>query len=108
DDPDAVGELGAADRIRVLVEEPECAVHRQVGERAHAEAEQDTLLHPRVGAPDAVRPSLSTAYRAGGPRRAEFGERRALAVPVAAPGSGGERLDALTQRHAPAAATPPA
>src|SRR5437867_2574957 len=76
-------------------------VGRHVGEHAHAEAEEDPLLDPRVDAPRAVRCPLGGADLAARERGPELGEQRALGLAVALPFLSGERLDALTQRHAP-------
>src|SRR2546427_2957082 len=83
-----------------LVEEPEGRVRRHVGEHAHAEPEEDPLLDPRVDAPRAVRCPPGGADLAARERGPELGEQRALGLAVALALLGGERLDALTQRHA--------
>src|SRR5882672_4104301 len=75
-------------------------MRRHVGEDAHAESEEDSLLDPRIDAPRAVPPTLGGADLAVGERGPEFGEQGALGLAVALPLVGGERLDALTQRHA--------
>src|SRR2546422_7345500 len=100
DDAHPVGERGGPHRVGVFVEEPESRVRRHVGEHAHAEPEEDPLLDPRVDAPRAVRCPPGGADLAARERGPELGEQRALGLAVALPVLGGERLDALTQRHA--------
>src|SRR2546422_9455065 len=100
DDAHPVGERGGPHRVGVFVEEPESRVRRHVGEHAHAEPEEDPLLDPRVFAPRAVRCPPGGADLAARERGPELGEQRALGLAVALPVLGGERLDALTQRHA--------
>ena len=62
DDTHPVGEGRGPHGIGVFVEEPERAVGRKVGERAHPETKQDPLLDPRLGLPRAPRVARSRAY----------------------------------------------
>src|SRR5207253_11477035 len=60
-DAHALLERGGADGIGVLVEEAQAGVGRHVDQRAHAEAEQDSLFDPGVDAPGTVWAALGRA-----------------------------------------------